>query len=99
MCKVFKGNNYNFWLENYKNENWTFLKLSQCGNNGYVQTIILLKGQKEEGLQKLEENLNTFMFGKNDKGIQQAHENRVSHKLKGKFSFDYSKDICSSMKN
>lgn len=96
VCKMFRGNNYNFWLENYKNGNGSFLKLSQCGNNGYVQSIILLKGKKEEGCQKLEENLKMFMFG-NNKGT--TLENVGSHKLKGQFSFDNTKDSCRSMKD
>jgi hypothetical protein len=47
FCKSYRGNNYIFWLEKYKNKNGVFLKLSQCGRNGFVHTVILPKGQRD----------------------------------------------------
>lgn len=64
LCKSYRGNNYIFWLKKYKNNYGVFLKLSQCGRDGFVQTVILPKGQREEGWQQMGENLSTFMFGK-----------------------------------
>lgn len=55
VCKVFRGNNYTFWLENYKNKFGAFLKLSLCGRNGFVNTIIIPKGQRDEGWKLVEE--------------------------------------------
>ncbi|KAK9938262.1 hypothetical protein M0R45_015012 [Rubus argutus] len=99
VCKLFRGNNYNFWLENYKNENGAFLKLSQCERSGFVQTIILPKGQRGEGLQKLEDNLNTFMFGYNNKGSELDRGYAEKQNLNGQVLHDHSKDILVSLKN
>lgn len=50
-------------MENLFNRNKSFLKLSQSGMDGLVKSIILPKGRREEGWQKMEEHLETFMFG------------------------------------
>ncbi|KAK9938232.1 hypothetical protein M0R45_014984 [Rubus argutus] len=97
VCKLFRGNNYNFWLEKYKNVNGAFLKLFQCGRNGFVQTIILPKGQREEGWQKLEDNLHTFMFGYRNKGLEQDWGYAGKLNLNGHVPHDHSKDIRGSL--
>lgn len=98
VCKVFRGNNYNFWLENYKNKFGAFLKLSLCGSHGLVKTIIIPKGQREEGWQLMEENLNIFMFGISKKGFEQSPVEMTKISTTGQLSFDKSDDLYSPMK-
>ncbi|KAM1811352.1 hypothetical protein ACFX11_028259 [Malus domestica] len=67
--RLYRGLNYQFWVESFNNKNGIFLVLSKSENQGLLRKIIVPKGANFFGWRKMEELLSEILRGGKKGGV------------------------------
>ncbi|KAM1796220.1 hypothetical protein ACFX11_036482 [Malus domestica] len=67
--RLYRGLNYQFWVESFNNKKGIFLVLSKSENQGLVRKIIVPKGVNFFGWRKMEELLSEILRGGKKVGV------------------------------